>query len=334
MSQLNIYQRLIEVQKKVLSVQKNETVKMYENDKGYKAVTHDDVAAALHLPLAEAGIVLLPNVISYTATEFDVTKAKNGQSYVQKWYRTDIEVNVQWVNADNPDDRVGSTGHAFALDTSDKSYAKAYSLALKVILLKFHLLESRDGEESREFEKDQARQQAVNKNTNRGIVHSKDFVMPIGQVKGKKLGDLTAEQLIGIRKWTRSQFKLNPKPQNISQISDIHNHVKKLMGERSIEMPPEEPENPFEQFAETEEKPPIENKAPDDDIGDYVIKLNTIPEIEGLRGQKLKSIPDDILADVVKILDAEMQKIPKAPNIADVFSVSAKVKSYLNREVK
>lgn len=148
----NIYQRFIEVQKKVRSVVKSETVKMNQNDKGYKAVSHDDVAALLHGPLAEAGIVLLPTVKSYSTDSFEVEKAGNNGKYVQRWYRSDVEILVRWINADKPDEFIESMGAAFALDTSDKSFAKAYSLALKIVLLKVHLLESRDGEEDRVFE--------------------------------------------------------------------------------------------------------------------------------------------------------------------------------------
>lgn len=153
----NIYQRMIDVQKAVSSVDKNEVVKMSENDRGYKAVTHDDVAAALHLPLANAGIVMLPDIVDFVTTEFNVEKPgwNGGPSRIQKWYRTDIKIKVEWINADEPTDRISSHGAAFALDTSDKSFAKAYSLALKIVLLKVHLLESRDNEEAREFERDE-----------------------------------------------------------------------------------------------------------------------------------------------------------------------------------
>jgi hypothetical protein len=153
----NVYQRFIEVQKKVKSVIKAETVKMNANDRGYKAVSHDDVAALLHGPLADAGIVLLPTVKSYSTDSFEVEKAGNNGKYTQRWYRSDVEIVVKWINADKPDEFFESMGAAFALDTSDKSFAKAYSLALKIVLLKVHLLESRDGEEERVFEGEESR---------------------------------------------------------------------------------------------------------------------------------------------------------------------------------
>ena len=146
---LNIYQRMIAVQKAVKTVLKNETVKMSENDKGYKAVTHDDVAAVLHLPLAEAGIVLLPDIEKYSTSSFDKV---NQWGKTVTWYRTDIDITCKWINADKPEDFITSKGAAFALDTSDKSFAKAYSLAMKIVLLKVHLLESKDGEENRPFD--------------------------------------------------------------------------------------------------------------------------------------------------------------------------------------
>lgn len=149
MAEKNIYHRLIEVQKKVVTVFKNETVKMYEGDKGYKAVTHDDVAKALHVPLAEAGIFMLPDVVDHSTTDFKQTNKYNKEV---TWYRTDIKIKVKWINADKPDEFVESNGAAFALDTSDKSFAKAYSLALKIVLLKVHLLESTDDEEKRPYD--------------------------------------------------------------------------------------------------------------------------------------------------------------------------------------
>ena len=149
----NIYQRMVEVQKKVLTVLKNEKIEM-KGERGYKGVTHDDVAALLHLPLAESGIVLLPDVTEFKVTEFEIEKTGYNGKYIQKWYRTDMKILVKWINADDPKDFIQSTGGSFALDTSDKGFAKAYSLALKIVLLKVHLLESKDGEEQREFEKD------------------------------------------------------------------------------------------------------------------------------------------------------------------------------------
>ncbi|AEG42298.1 putative SSB protein [Bdellovibrio phage phi1402] len=217
----------------VHEVEKRETVKMHENDKGYKAVTHDDVAAALHLPLAECGVFMLPDIVKYETSSFD---KPNSYGKMVTWYRTDLEISVQWINIDNPSELIQAKGAAFALDTSDKSFAKSYSLALKIVLLKVHLLASRDEEERRMFEEingpDQRPQQSQRGNQNQGGNKNQSqgksanqnqggasapaknpppdnqkkanekpgpehYVMPVGSdgVKGKKLGELPTNVL-------------------------------------------------------------------------------------------------------------------------------------------
>lgn len=364
-SKRNIYQRILEVQKKVQTVLKNEHVKMFDNDKGYKAVTHDDVAAALHLPLAEAGIVLLPTVVGYTASEFEVEKNGPKGKYIQKWYRTDIEIKVEWVNADNPDDRISSTGHAFALDTSDKSYAKAYSLALKVVLLKFHLLESRDQEEQRSLEKDLAegklKQNKQSDQRPQNIYQKftgnpKDYVSKL--TKGKKLGELDHAQLAKIREWTTGQLKGKPRPKNIAEIADLHDNVKKVQTEiPPADLPPPDfdpqsfpmddqplpPEayydNPFDEFEDTKVKPIAEtpNFAPggstaqkDDGPGSYVLpKLEYPRGFTNLWGKRLDSLQPATLDAYLKSIQAESVKTPKPPNVAEMFGVIGKIKAYL-----
>lgn len=251
----NIYQRMVEVQKKVRSIVKNEVVKMYENDKGYKAVTHDDVAAALHLPLAECGIVLLPNVESFETTSFDKT---NQYGKMVTWYRTDIKISVKWINADKPEDFFESSGGAFALDTSDKSFAKAYSLALKIILLKVHLLESKDEEEARPFDaenggengnsqgqqKKQANKQQPTQNKIADKAHDKPktgsttdpghYVMPFGQnVKGKALKNLTEVELKGI--YAVSKAELGKTPDNAQWI-EIEKNVREFLASMDVKV--------------------------------------------------------------------------------------------------
>lgn len=154
-SELSIHRRMLLVYEWATHVMKNDKVEM-TSERSYSAVTHDDISAILHLPLARAGILYKYDQTSLTVTEFETTKPgwkPNDPPKVTKWYRADVEVTVKFINADKPDDFLEYTGKAYAIDSSDKAPAKATSLALKVIDLKAFKLESRDHEEQREFER-------------------------------------------------------------------------------------------------------------------------------------------------------------------------------------
>ncbi len=335
-SKLNIFQRMIEVQKLVQSVDKNETVKMSETDKGYKAVTHDDVAAALHLPLAQCGVFMLPDIESFETTQFDKV---NRYGSPVTWYRTDIKILVKWVNVDNPEDFITSRGAAFALDTSDKSFAKAYSLALKIVLLKVHLLESRDGEEQRPFDEQNAQQkQKNNQNQNQQSQPPKakdeqrenkpqapgDVIYPFeSSIKGKKIGDVDSETLQKASAWLKGELAKDPKPKNVKQIAFIYAQVKAVLIDRNPPPPDDIPENinattgEFLPEDESQKSPDVENESQDTgakapDPSDYVL-----PKIEGLDlgdlpGKRLGQISEKELRLVVRTLDAEMKKGPKS----------------------
>lgn len=341
----NIYQRMVEVQKKVLSVQKNETVKMSENDKGYKAVTHDDVAAALHLPLAEAGVFMLPDIVEFSVKDFEKT---NQWGKTVTWYRTDLKIVVKWINADKPEDFIQSTGAAFALDTSDKSFAKAYSLALKIVLLKVHLLESRDGEEQRPFEdanggekagKNQKKQ--AEKQPPKEKQSPDQVIMPFGQAKGKKIGELDTPTLEKAREWLKSELGKDPKPANSGQIGFIYAQVKAVLSARDPGPPPEPPPEDVntetgEIFPpdETQSHPPVENesqerrgrtraKAQEEDLFDYVIPVG---EHEG---KTIREISETQVKETLKFVDAELKKTPPVANISKFIEAKTKITQFL-----
>lgn len=345
----NIFQRMIEVQKLVTSVDKNETVKMHENDRGYKAVTHDDVAAALHLPLAQCGVFMLPDIEKYETSSFDKVN-QYGKSVT--WYRTDIEIKVQWINVDKPEEFITSKGAAFALDTSDKSFAKAYSLALKIVLLKVHLLESRDGEEQRPFDEQNNENKKGKGNQNqdqnnnqqskpqgeqkpKDPVSPKDVVMPFGQAQGKKLGDLDTATLEKAAGWLKSEMAKDPKPKNIKQIAFIYAQVKAVLIDRNPP-PPQKDDIPENMNQSTGEVPPEDESQlfpPDDTSGpsidDYMIPKGILPALDGIAEIPLKKISEKELRAVQKILDDEMKKGPKS-NISTVvgFEIRNKITEF------
>ena len=327
MSEKNIYQRMIEVQKLVTTVDKNSTVKMSETDRGYKATTHDDVAAALHLPLAQCGIVMLPDIEKFSVNSYEKS---NQWGKVVTWYRTDLEILVKWVNADKPEDFITSRGAAFALDTSDKSFAKAYSLALKIVLLKVHLLESRDSEESRpydeanggeDFGKDQKKSNENNKNKKPAdkvpekkpdqILDPKEFLMPFGKTtKGKKLGSLSLETLNEVLTYVDGELKKENKTEALNQFLLIKANLLKVI---STFPPKEQP-----------------TTAPKADVGDSIVEIDfdTVPA-ETIKGKTLKMIPEKSLLAMISEIDKKMQQVPPPKNLTALFSINSNIKAFL-----
>jgi len=240
-----LLQRLVEVQKEVTTVIKNEKVEVTKNN-SYKAVTHDDVAALLHMPLAKHGIIVVPTI---TDIEHSTLVVKTQYGEKQK-FRTDLKIKVTYINADNPKDFIETHGGAFAFDSADKAPAKAYSLALKTVLLKMHLLESRDEEEKRD--KDIEQGQAQSKSKPKPPPHtpfkgnSTDYVMPYGNTKGSKLNDLTEDQLKGFLNWSEAQFKQNPKLKNNPKFAETFEHVQNVL---DLKKQTSSDEDPFSEFS-------------------------------------------------------------------------------------
>jgi hypothetical protein len=124
---LNLQQRINKVMKEVTYIKKREK----KTGMQYNFVSHDDVTAALHLPLAEAGIHCSSDVLSYV---IDGT-------------RHTVQVKATFTNIDDPQDKLTVQGYGSAIDSQDKGYGKALSYAMKYICLKNFMLESGDEDE-------------------------------------------------------------------------------------------------------------------------------------------------------------------------------------------
>lgn len=120
----NLYQRMAKVALRVKSVFK-------ENKRvngQYTFVSHDAVVKALHDPIAEAGIVVIPSIKELT----------------QDGNRTTAKVAMVFINADKPSERIETEWYGYGIDTSDKGVGKAVSYAYKYALLKTFMLETCD----------------------------------------------------------------------------------------------------------------------------------------------------------------------------------------------
>lgn len=135
---MNIYQRINEVRKAIGYVQKDKAVST--GGGSYKAVTHDAVTGMVRAALIEHGVVIVPSVVS------SVFHQKEPEAK-QRLYEATFQ--IEFVNMDEPTDRIVTQQTAHALDNGDKAPGKAMSYATKYAILKLFNIETGDDEESR-----------------------------------------------------------------------------------------------------------------------------------------------------------------------------------------
>lgn len=127
MTELNIYQRINEVRKKVEYLRKEKSAG------NYKVVTHDQVTAELRQYLIEFGIVIVPSFVS---------------SHTHKESKYEAIYCFEFVNIDKPDDKAVIVMEAHSIDKQDKAPGKAISYATKYAMLKMFSIETGENEES------------------------------------------------------------------------------------------------------------------------------------------------------------------------------------------
>ena len=133
MKNLNLFQKINEIQKKVKSVHKGSTVKI--ND-----------------PIAEFGIVAMPRMETCELEIIETQKEYQGKITTQKNYLVRVWASVTFFNSEDKSDQFQTQCFAYAIDSGDKATGKAYSMAIKYCYLKTFMLESLDDEESRDWE--------------------------------------------------------------------------------------------------------------------------------------------------------------------------------------
>lgn len=138
MANLNIYQRINAVRKAIGYVQKDKAVST--GGGSYKAVTHDAVTGMVRAALIEHGVVIVPSVLSAV---FNAKEPEAKQRLYEATYQ------IEFVNIDDPADRIVTQQNAHALDNGDKAPGKAQSYATKYAILKLFNIETGEDEESR-----------------------------------------------------------------------------------------------------------------------------------------------------------------------------------------
>ena len=138
MEKMNIYQRINEVRKAIGYVQKDKAVST--GGGSYKAVTHDAGTGLVRDALIKHGVVIVPSVLHAI---FHPKEPDAKQRLYEATYQ------IEFVNVDDPADRITTQQNAHALDNGDKAPGKAQSYATKYAILKLFNIETGEDEESR-----------------------------------------------------------------------------------------------------------------------------------------------------------------------------------------
>jgi len=148
---MNIYQRINEVRKAIGYVQKDKDVGFGKSS--YRAVTHDAVTGMVRAALIQQGVVIVPSVVTseFHQAELVTTIGDDGKERTahakQRLYEATFQ--IEFVNMDDPADRIVTQQTAHALDNGDKAPGKAMSYATKYAILKLFNIETGEDEESR-----------------------------------------------------------------------------------------------------------------------------------------------------------------------------------------
>lgn len=141
MSNLNIYQKLIEVRKVVPYLQKE------SEGHQYKYVGSSQVLAAVRKKIDEMNLLLIPRVIGTNVlTETVDSTDKYGQPKKTTTYFTELTMTMTWVNAENPEEIIEVPWYAQGVDIAgEKGVGKALTYAEKYFILKqFNIATDKD----------------------------------------------------------------------------------------------------------------------------------------------------------------------------------------------
>lgn len=141
MTELNLFQKLLQVKKDVGYIQK----KKLSNDLNYKAVSNSMVLGEINTELNKHGVLLKMSVISKDIQRLERIKVyKDTQSTVYD-YIANLEMEYTWINTDKPEEQDKNFFVATGLNTDPaKALGSALTYAEKYFFLKYFNIASDD----------------------------------------------------------------------------------------------------------------------------------------------------------------------------------------------
>lgn len=134
--ELSIHQRIHAIMGEVGHVEKDGQVKI--GGGSYAYISHDAVTASIRGAFVKHGVIVQPTIVNHGV---------NGN-------RTELDVRVDFINVDKPNDRLSVDVLGYGVDTSDKGPGKAMSYAVKYAYMKVLMLNSADDIEAANVEHD------------------------------------------------------------------------------------------------------------------------------------------------------------------------------------
>ena len=191
-----LYEKLLAVQRQVTYLQK-ETVGFQ-----YKYVSSSQVLQAVRAAMDEQGLVLTVSVLSSRLLLEAISggtdkegKPKTGQ------HMTELDLEMTWVDAENPEDRQAFRWYGQGIDTGEKGVGKALTYAEKYFVLKFfHIATDADDPDAV-----QNKAEAKQAGKKIGVAGAKRFLAKIGELNkeektslGKLLASIHVAQVDGV----------------------------------------------------------------------------------------------------------------------------------------
>jgi hypothetical protein len=142
MTELNIYQKLIEVRKAVPYLKKE------AEGKQYKYTGSSQVLASVREKMDELGLLLIPRITGKEISESQI-EFKDTTGNVTKrttTYFTELIMTMTWVNAEKPDETIECPWYGQGVDIAgEKGVGKALTYAEKYFILKqFNIATDKD----------------------------------------------------------------------------------------------------------------------------------------------------------------------------------------------
>ena len=162
---LNIYQRLHAAMEDVSFVRKED--KKVNNQ--YTFVSHDEVTKVTREVLLKHGVIYHPQ---------NLNAQQNGN-------RTEVQMELHFVNIDDPEDRIAVPSFGYGVDNQDKGPGKAMSYAVKYGLLKALALETGD-----DPEKD-------------NIDHKPNGIKPLDKTNNRAIDDWVKSKMVGMTEYSQ-----------------------------------------------------------------------------------------------------------------------------------